>query len=365
MAIFVTTKRQCARGPAGSTVVVINADAVKIAGEKYLLITGQDITERKRAQESLRRSEEKFSVLFEKAPFAVAVSRFKDSVFIDVNEEFLRMLGFAKEEVLGKTDVDINMIPDPNERAAVLMELQASGGKLRQREIRMRSKDGRNYVVLINADIVQIAGEMHLLATCEDITERKQSEEALQRAKAQLQEHATNLEQTVAERTAELKETNEQLEAFVYSIAHDLRAPLRAMQGYAHILLEDLAGKLPETDQKFLSNIHHSAEYMDRMILDLLAFGRTARTDIELRSVDVQKIWDAARFQCADQIEQTGAHIETVKPLPTVRAHDATLTQVLANLLSNAMKFMKAGVRPEIRFWAEDRRPQRQTVVAG
>ncbi|MGZ4975153.1 MAG: sensor histidine kinase, partial [Limisphaerales bacterium] len=288
------------------------------------------------SERALRLSEEKFAVLFHKAPFAVGLQRFGDSIFVDVNEAFLRMFGLPKEKVVGKTDIDINMIPDPQERANVLMELQAGGGVLRQREIRMGARDGRDYVVLINADIVQIAGEMYLLATSEDITKRKRAEEALQKAKAQLQEHATNLEQTVAERTAELKETNEQLEAFVYSIAHDLRAPLRAMQGYSQILLEELAGKLPETEQKFLNKIHRSAAYMDRMILDLLAFGRTARTAIELHSVDVQKIWDAVCFQCAGEIEQTRAQIETVKPLPTVRAHEATLTQVLANLLSNA-----------------------------
>ena len=165
----------------------------------------------------------------------------------------------------------------------------------------------------------------------------------------------TELERQVADRTAELRATNEQLEAFVYSIAHDLRAPLRSMLGYSQLLLDDHAATLEESAQQMLKRIQASSGFMDRLLLDLLAFGRTARAEVELGPVEVQKAWEAALFQCATEVDQRQAQVETVSPLPRVLAHEATLAQCLANLLSNSLKFVAPGVRPSIRFRAEDR----------
>src|SRR5581483_7165640 len=159
----------------------------------------------------------------------------------------------------------------------------------------------------------------------------------------------------VAERTQNLRTTNEQLEAFVYSIAHDLRTPLRAMIGYSQLLTDDFAANLDGTALHLLRRIQASAEFMDKLLLDLLAYGRTARAEIQLERVEVAKVWDTAGFQCSTQIEQSRAQIETAGPLPVVCANEATLGQVLANLLSNAIKFVAAGVQPRVRFWSEDR----------
>ncbi|MDB6057931.1 MAG: putative histidine kinase, classic [Verrucomicrobiales bacterium] len=181
----------------------------------------------------------------------------------------------------------------------------------------------------------------------------RQLRETEERFRAELQKHAANLEHTVAERTLELKETNEQLEAFVYSIAHDLRAPLRAMQGFSEILIQDEPALAPQS-KTFLTKIHHSAEYMDKMILDLLAFGRTSRSEVRLTCVDIKTVWEAAVYQCSAQIEQAGAIIEAPGPFPAVRAQEAILTQTLANLLSNAIKFVEPGTTPRVLFRWED-----------
>jgi light-regulated signal transduction histidine kinase (bacteriophytochrome) len=129
-----------------------------------------------------------------------------------------------------------------------------------------------------------------------DITERKQAEEALQAAQIQLQQYAHELETRVAERTSSLRETNEQLEAFVYSIAHDLRAPLRAMTGFSELLLDDHTPELGETAKHLLKRIHASSEFMDKLVLGLLAYSRIARTEVELRPVEVRKAWENCDF---------------------------------------------------------------------
>jgi signal transduction histidine kinase len=161
------------------------------------------------------------------------------------------------------------------------------------------------------------------------------------------------LERRVAERTAELSDTNEQLEAFVYTIAHDLRAPLRAMQAFATLLLNDYAPALDATAQNYAERIVRSSERMDKLVVDLLAYGRTARTQLALTPVPVEAAWKSALAQYEETIARRNARVEMVLPLPHVLAHDVTLSQVLANLLSNALKFAKPGESPHVRIRAE------------
>jgi signal transduction histidine kinase len=144
-----------------------------------------------------------------------------------------------------------------------------------------------------------------------------------------------------------------QLEAFVYSIAHDLRAPLRAMQAFSSMLLNEYASALDATAQNYARRIVRSAELMDRLVIDLLAYGRMARAELTLTTVAVELAWQGAILQCENDIAQKKAKIEVVSPLPQVVAHDVTLGQVLANLLSNALKFAKPGTTPHIRFAGE------------
>jgi len=186
-----------------------------------------------------------------------------------------------------------------------------------------------------------------------DFVERARADEALHEAQEEVRQHAEQLEKEVAARTAELSEMNSQLEAFVYSIAHDLRAPLRSMQAFSTILLDQYAPRLDHTAQDFARRIVRSAESMDALVLDLLAYGRVARAEMSLCTVDVQNTWNTALAQNEQIVQEKNALIETAVPLPRVIAHETMLGQVLANLLSNALKFTRPGVKPRIRFWGE------------
>jgi signal transduction histidine kinase len=170
---------------------------------------------------------------------------------------------------------------------------------------------------------------------------------------AEREQVLAGLERHVSERTAQLTETNEQLEAFVYTIAHDLRAPLRSMQAFSTLLVMDYASGLDETGRTYAERIRRSAESMDRLVIDLLAYGRVARAELPLGPVDVETAWRAALAQCETDIASRNAVIETASPLPKVIAHDVTLSQVLTNLLSNAVKFARPDVPPLVRFHAE------------
>jgi PAS domain S-box-containing protein len=183
-------------------------------------------------------------------------------------------------------------------------------------------------------------------------------------AERELRQHAAELERRVKERTAELESTNEQLEAFVYSIAHDLRAPLRTMASFSQLLMEDHGPRLDGTGQDFLRRIKEGSEFMDRLLLDLLAYGQTSQAEMKLTRVEITKALDSARHQLASQIAETGAHIQVKGSLPAALAHESTLSQCLANLLSNAMKFIGPGVQPKIVISA-DTLPESTGVGAG
>jgi PAS domain S-box-containing protein len=163
------------------------------------------------------------------------------------------------------------------------------------------------------------------------------------------------LEQRVEQRTAQLQEANAALEAFSYSVSHDLRAPLRAMQGFASALLEDYASTLNDEGQEYLQQIVRSAERLDQLIADLLTYSRLGRSELPLREVDLDAVVAEALHQMNSEIATQHARIDVAPRLPRVYGHYATLTQIVTNLLANAIKFVTLGSKPRVRIWGEQR----------
>jgi signal transduction histidine kinase len=181
----------------------------------------------------------------------------------------------------------------------------------------------------------------------------------------QVRDSQHELEQRVEQRTAELKERNGELEAFNYSLAHDLRAPLRAMEGFSQALLEDYGTRLDATGRHYAELVADGARTMDRMILDLLAYSRIARAELEVAPVNLPQVVRNATAQVSAEISARGAHVRLDGELPDVVGHAPTLVQVFANLLGNGIKFVPPDRIPEIhikaiqhngdvRIWVED-----------
>jgi signal transduction histidine kinase len=187
-----------------------------------------------------------------------------------------------------------------------------------------------------------------------EISERQQAEESLRRAQAQLTDRAKQLAGLVAERTAELSATNKQLETFVYSIAHDLRAPLRAMQGFSSMLVEEAGASLNETSKEHAARISQSAQFMDALLMDLLAFNRISQQRVELTPVSLQTVVESVLSRLQKDIQEKNALVDSSGPWPVVLAHEPTLAQVLFNLLGNALKFTTPEVPPRVRLRAEE-----------
>lgn len=187
---------------------------------------------------------------------------------------------------------------------------------------------------------------LYVVGIAEDITAMREAQEALGAINAEL-------EQRVEERTQALVEVNRELDAFAYSISHDLRAPLRAMQGYADALVEDYGPDLPAEGKGYVRRIMASAGRMEHLIEDILAYSRLAQSEISVRSVSLSAIVDQVLTDNAEIIMSSEAEVEVVRPMASVLASPSVLRQVLSNLISNALKFVAPGERPKVKLWMQ------------
>ena len=180
-----------------------------------------------------------------------------------------------------------------------------------------------------------------------EIAERKRTEDALQKAKGELEER-------VAERTASLTQAIAQMEEFSYSVSHDLRAPVRAMQGYAQALLEDYGNVLDDMAREYLNHIVRSGSRMDRLVRDILTYSRIARVEFQLHPVELD-ILIRDIISHYPEMQPPHANITLQPGLGRVIAHEPALTQAISNLLSNAVKFVGPGVKPLVHVYSERR----------
>jgi signal transduction histidine kinase len=170
----------------------------------------------------------------------------------------------------------------------------------------------------------------------------------LKAAQRELSDANLLLERRIQERTERLAEANMELRAFAHTVAHDLRAPLRNVEGYTDALEEDETPRLSEQGRHFLARIGEAARRMDRMITDLLAYSQLSRAELRLQAVDLERVAWLALADIETLVSRSGAQVEVASSLPTVLGNEAILVQVFENLIGNAIKFVAPGVVPTI-----------------
>ncbi|MBU0622328.1 MAG: PhnD/SsuA/transferrin family substrate-binding protein [Gammaproteobacteria bacterium] len=269
---------------------------------------------------------------------------------IFINPRALGMLGYAESEVLGRNAHCLfhqcreNDSVYPAEGCPVSHALR--DGRKREVEDSFMRREGGWFPVLLNVSAMQ-HGEtiVGAVVVFQDITERKQAEEEIRRLNQ-------DLERRVIERTAELQEANRELETFTYSVSHDLRQPLRAIDGYLALLKEQMGTALDDEGRRFMATISEQAMRMANLIDSLLAFSRSGRFEMNKGGVDLGELaHEVAREQQAEAQERT---IEwRIGELPLVNGDRAMLRMVFASLISNAIKFTQPRERALIEIGSQ------------
>lgn len=255
-----------------------------------------------------------------------------------------------------------HVLPEDREHmaAALRRETLIDGSSLQiEARIRRAGDDAVRWIEIRGRADGGTTPPTRLVGVVADITDRKLAEEALTTTNA-------TLEAQVTERTISLGESNAQLDAFAYTVSHDLRAPLRAMEGFARILLDDFGSGLGKEGERFAGRIVGAAKRMEVLIDDLLAFSRVQRSEVTLQAVDPARSVDRALAELRASVDDPASiKLEVAKPLPLVLADRVIFGQAIGNLIANAAKFQQQGepmhivVRAErradrVRIWVED-----------
>ncbi len=322
--------------------VEVFSGPIEFQGKKLLYSIIHDITERRQAEAALRAGEQRLRAIFDNAGVGIVEVDTEESRFIAANNRVLEILGYRREELLGITVHDLTAPEDWDRSDKMNMELIKGQRDRFDYEKRYLKRDGSPCWVHVTVSAVRDAGGEYLrsIATIEDISERKQAEETIRQLNQEL-------EQRVVERTAQLEATNKELEAFAYSVSHDLRAPLRGIDGFSQALLEDYADKLDNEGQNYLRRVRAASQRMGHLIDDLLALSRLTRSEMRRERINLSELAQVV----AEELRQAEPDrpVEFVIAGDIVAQGDAQLIRVaLENLFGNAWKF--TAKRPSARI---------------
>ena len=309
--------------------------AYRVGGpeSRKVAILFNDFTERKRAEASLQESEDRFRTMANSIPQLAWIAR-ADGFIFWYNRRWYEYTGTTPEQMEGWGWQSVH---DPEVLPKVMEGWKGAidAGKPFDMEFPLRGADGRFRSFLTRVQPLKDSNGlvMQWFGTNTDVEAMKQAEERIHQLN-------TELEQRVAERTADLEAANEELEAFSYSVSHDLRAPLRAVNGFAGLVIEEFGPQLPADAQRYLDRIRNGSKQMGLLIDDLLAFSRLSRQPLKRHTVDMAKLVQIVLDDLTPQRDGRRIEIQT-GTLPVGWGDPALLQQVWVNLLSNAIKYTR------------------------
>ncbi len=311
-------------------ICIITSTVRKSSDEEIIGYQGiiRDVTAYKKAEEALRRSEEKFSKIFRSSPDWIAISALENGRLMDVNDAFLRITGYSREEVIGKTSTELGLWVDPGERSR-FVELLRENREIRDHEAKFRLKSGEVRIFLRSAELIELDGQTCVINITRDITERRRAGQEIKKLNSELQQ-----------RVVELVGANRELDAFGHSVSHDLRAPLITIGGFAGRLRKGYSGVLDAKGREMLDAIESNVMKMEALINDLLAFSRVGRQAMKFENLNMEGLVRTVFDELMTGVHRRTVELKMGELLPGY-ADLALVRQVIINLLSNALKFTR------------------------
>ena len=280
----------------------------------------------------LTASELRYRRLFEAARDGVLILDAGTGLVVDVNPYMIELLGVTRDVFLGKRVWELGFFKDLIANETNFRELQQKG-YVRYEDLALEGHDGKRHEVEFISNVYLVNAQKVIQCNIRDISDRVLAATEIRRL-------SEELEQRVRDRTKDLEATNKELEAFSYSVSHDLRAPLRHVQGYVAMLARDAESQLSDRGRHFMKTIEDASREMGLLIDDLLAFSRMGRAEMAEAPASLDTlVQDTLRG--LEETTRTRNIVWNIHPLPIVRADSAMLRLVLSNLLGNAVKFTR------------------------
>ncbi len=309
-----------------------------------------DISDRKQSDEMRHQ----LSAIVESSDDAI-LGKDLNGIIQSWNQGAERLFGYTAAETIGKPITVLMPEGRQNEEPDILSRIKRGERIDHYETIRQRKDGGLVHISLSVSPIKNQSGVVVGAAKiARDITERKESEAALKQARDELALLNETLEKRVEERTAALNGAVLQMQEFSYSVSHDLRAPIRAMQAYARAIMEDHSAELSAEALEYLQRIFRGSTRMDKLIHDVLIYSRLAQDQIECKPVALAPLIQDILLQYPE-MQSPHTEIRVRLPIFDVMANESLLTQAISNLLNNSKKFMGEGVTPKIEIWTERR----------
>lgn len=329
-------------------------ETIRMAG------TAQDITEQQKHEAEIKASEERFYKIFDSNPVPMSLSEIKTNKIIYVNSLFCSIFGYSKEEIIGKTSKELQLIgPQEYERVIsyifgylqenrsleevkalsideteeLLLRLKQTDA-MKDFEIEYTNKSGEVFPAIVSYEIIRLNSERYTVTSYQDISERKRAEELLKKQNEQLEK------------------MNKELQSFTYISSHDLQEPLRKIQTFAGHIVETEYENLSERGKGYFSRMHNAADRMQKLIQDLLDLSRANTFTGKFELINLNDIIESVIAELSESDNMNRAIID-VSELGQVKIIPFQFQQLFLNLFGNSLKFSKLGQPPQIKITSE------------